>query len=192
MKIYTRTGDGGDTGLQGGLRISKSHPRIAAYGAVDEANAVLGVAISCKSDHSDDVSSALARIQDDLFVVGSDLSNPNLADLRNRVTPAMTTSLEAIIDKFESELTALSNFILPGGDAAASHLHHARAIVRRAESIVAGLGEREEINLHCMIYLNRLSDLLFVLARAVNRRSGRQDVPWHPSPASTEQDDSDS
>ena len=197
MKIYTRTGDDGNTGLQGGRRISKAHRRIAAYGAVDEANAALGVAMagcggggdgSSSSDGMDpgcgrlpgDITSVLESIQNEMFVVGADLSNPDLADLRNRVTPDMTRSLEGEIDRFESELPALASFILPGGDAASARLHHVRTIVRRAESLAVWLSETDEINSQCIIYLNRLSDLLFVLARVVNRRRGREDVPWRP------------
>ena len=182
MKIYTRTGDDGNTGLQGGLRISKSHVRITAYGAVDEANAVLGIVLSGERC-PDDVRVVLGRIQDDLFVLGADLSNPNLGDLGIRVTPDMAESLEETIDKFESELPPLTSFILPGGGtAAASHLHHARAVVRRAESLAVELSESEEINLHCSIYLNRLSDLLFVLARVADRRAGRPETPWVSPP----------
>ena len=183
MKIYTRTGDDGNTGLQGGLRISKAHARIAAYGAVDEANAALGVTASGGSGARaipDDVSSVLARLQNELFVVGADLSNPNLADLRNRVTPGMTNSLENVIDRFESELPPLSSFILPGGGLDAARLHHVRTVVRRAESLAVRLSETEEINLHCITYLNRLSDLLFVLARVLNRRLGHGEIPWRP------------
>lgn len=180
MKIYTRTGDDGNTGLQGGLRISKSHARITAYGAIDEANAVLGIVLSGERC-PEDVRVVLGRIQNDLFVLGADLSNPNLGDLGIRVTPDMAESLEKTIDRFESELPTLTSFVLPGGGtAAASHLHHARAVVRRAESLAVGLSESEEINLHCAIYLNRLSDLLFVLARVADRRAGRPETPWVP------------
>lgn len=180
MKIYTRTGDDGNTGLQGGLRISKSHVRIAAYGAIDEANAALGIVLSGEQC-PEDVRATLGRIQNDLFVLGADLSNPNLGDLGIRVTPDMAESLEKTIDRFESELPPLANFVLPGGGtAAASHLHHARAVVRRAESLAVELSESEEINLHCTIYLNRLSDLLFVLARVADRRAGCPETPWVP------------
>ena len=121
MKIYTKTGDDGNTGLQGNYRISKSHPRIMAYGTVDEANAVLGMVLTNSLD--DDISKILAEIQNDLFLVGADLSNPNLNDLKNRVSLEMIEKLEKGIDKFESELPSLTNFILPGGMLAASQLH---------------------------------------------------------------------
>jgi len=176
MRIYTKTGDDGNTGVQGGLRISKSDPRIAAYGAVDEANALLGVVLA--GDVGSDVRRVLDRVQNDLFVVGSDLSNPNLCDLRNRVMPEMVDDLESDIDRFESELPSLTSFVIPGGSAPATRLHHARTIVRRAEVVTVGLSDTAEINLQCMIYLNRLSDLLFVLARLLNRRNGYDDVIW--------------
>ena len=176
MKIYTKTGDGGNTGLQGNLRISKSHPRIMSYGAVDEANAALGVALAGVADG--DVSGAITQVQNDLFVVGADLSNPSLDDVRNRVSLEMVSSLERQIDRFESELEPLANFIIPGGDGAAARLHHARAVVRRAEALTVLLSESDEINANCIKYLNRLSDLLFVMGRLVNRRRGVKDTPW--------------
>ena len=111
MKIYTKTGDGGDTGLQGNFRISKSHPRIISYGTVDEANAALGIVLVNSLD--DDITKILTNIQNDLFLVGADLSNPNLVDMKNRVTSDMVERLEHNIDKFESELAPLTNFILP-------------------------------------------------------------------------------
>ncbi|AFS80836.1 ATP--cobalamin adenosyltransferase [Candidatus Nitrosopumilus koreensis AR1] len=176
MKIYTKTGDDGNTGLQGNLRISKSHPRIFAYGAVDEANASLGVVLANPLDN--DISSVLIKIQNDLFVVGSDLSNPNLNDVKNRVTLGMIQELEQHIDKFESELEPLTNFILPGGVLSASQLHFTRTVVRRAETLTVQLAEKDEINSNCIIYLNRLSDLFFVIGRLINKRNGRDDVLW--------------
>ena len=181
MKIYTKTGDDGNTGLQGGLRISKTHTRIAAYGAIDEANASLGVAISHKDEYPLEISSILSKIQNDLFIVGADLSNPNLLDMKNRVTLDMIKSLEISIDKFDSELPTLTSFILPGGATAAACLHHTRAIVRRAESLVIKLSESDEINLQCTIYLNRLSDLLFVLSRTINKHMNCEEERWHSS-----------
>lgn len=181
MKIYTKTGDDGNTGLQGGLRISKAHIRISAYGAVDETNAVIGIVISHKDRYTKEILSTLTTIQNDLFIVGADLSNPNLNNVKNRVTPSMTKSLETLIDKFDSQIPKLESFILPGGTIAAAHLHHARTIARRAESLVVQLSESEEINLHCAIYLNRLSDLLFVLSRVINVQSDCKEHKWHPS-----------
>ncbi|HEY5734933.1 MAG TPA: cob(I)yrinic acid a,c-diamide adenosyltransferase [Nitrosopumilus sp.] len=176
MKIYTKTGDDGNTGLQGNYRISKSHPRIISYGTVDEANASLGVVLTNSLD--DDVRQILTEIQNDLFLVGADLSNPNLNDVRNRVSLDMIGKLEQYIDKFELELPPLKNFILPGGDIAAAQLHYVRTVVRRAESQTVKLSEKDEINSNCIIYLNRLSDLFFVMGRLINKRKNREDIPW--------------
>ena len=176
MKIYTKTGDDGNTGLQGNLRISKSHSRIKSYGMVDEVNAALGLVLSYSLD--EDVQETLEKIQNDLFVVGSDLSNPNLNDVKNRVSLELVEQLETKIDRFESELDPLANFILPGGDIAAAQIHHARTIVRRAETQAVELAETDEINANCIRYLNRLSDLFFVMGRLVNKRKGRQDILW--------------
>jgi len=176
MKIYTKTGDDGNTGLQGNLRISKSHPRIFAYGAVDEANAALGIVLANQLD--EDISEILRKIQNDLFVVGSDLSNPNLNDIKNRVTLEMIQELEQHVDKFESELPPLTNFILPGGSISASQLHFTRTVVRRAETLTVQLAEKDEINSNCIIYLNRLSDLFFVMSRLINKRNGKEDIIW--------------
>lgn len=176
LKIYTKTGDDGNTGLQGNLRISKSHPRIIAYGTVDEANAALGVVLTNSLD--DDIVNLLTTIQNELFLVGADLSNPNLNDLKNRVSLELVQKLESSIDKFESELPSLSNFILPGGDIAAAQLHYVRTIVRRAETQVVQLSEKDEINSNCTIYLNRLSDLFFVMGRLMNKRKGKDDILW--------------
>lgn len=176
MKIYTRTGDDGTTGLQGGSRVSKSNPRIMSYGAVDEANASIGVAQSLGL--TAEVMEVLTLLQNELFVVGADLSNP-APDTKNRVTTQMIENLEKTIDRFEQQLEPLSNFILPGGDVAASQIHLARAVIRRAESYAVLAAEAgNNINENCMRYLNRLSDLLFVLARTENKRKGRKDVMW--------------
>ncbi len=176
MKIYTKTGDGGDTGLQGNLRIGKSHPRIIAYGAVDETNAALGVVLANLLD--DDISGILTDIQNDLFLVGADLSNPDLNDTKNRVSLGMVEKLESLIDRFESELSPLTNFILPGGTPVAAQTHYVRTIVRRSETLVVNLSEKDEINSNCVKYLNRLSDLLFVLCRLINKRNDKKDILW--------------
>ncbi|AFS82749.1 cob(I)yrinic acid a,c-diamide adenosyltransferase [Candidatus Nitrosopumilus sediminis] len=176
MKIYTKTGDDGNTGLQGNYRISKSHPRIISYGTVDEANASLGVVLTNSLD--DDVRQILTEIQNDLFLVGADLSNPNLNDVKNRVSLDMIKKLEQYVDKFELELPPLKNFILPGGDTAAAQLHYVRTVVRRAESQTVQLSEKDEINSNCIKYLNRLSDLFFVMGRLINKRKNREDIPW--------------
>ena len=178
MKIYTKTGDDGNTGLQGDFKISKSHPRIIAYGTVDEVNAAIGVVLTNTLD--DDVSQLLNQIQNDLFLLGSDLSNQNLNDLKNRVTLEMIEKLEESIDVFESELPAITNFILPGGNVAASQIHQVRTIVRRAETLLVKLSDKDEINSNCIKYLNRLSDLMFVMGRLINKRNGVEDIIWKP------------
>lgn len=176
MKIYTKTGDDGNTGLQGNFRIAKSHPRIIAYGTVDEANAAVGTVLANNLD--EDIKNTLTEIQNDLFLVGADLSNPNLHDVKNRVSIEDIQKLEKYIDKFEIELPSLTNFILPGGDLSAAQLHYARTVVRRAETQVVLLSEKDEINSNCIKYLNRLSDLFFVMGRLVNKRKNKDDVLW--------------
>ena len=176
MKIYTKTGDDGTTGVQGNSRLNKSHPRIIAYGTIDEANASLGVVLTNNLDS--DIVEILTQIQNDLFVVGSDLSNPDLTQSDNRITSSMVTRLEKIIDDYESELPPLTNFILPGGDISASQLHFTRTIIRRAETCLVLLNEQEKINENCIKFINRLSDLLFVLGRVLNKRKGKKDIVW--------------
>ena len=178
MKIYTKTGDDGNTGLQGDFRISKSHPRIMAYGTVDEANAAIGIVLTNSLD--DDVSQLLSQIQNDLFLLGSDLSNQNLNDLKNRVSLDMIEKIERSIDTFESELPPITNFILPGGNMAAAQIHQVRTIVRRAETLVVKLSDKDEINSNSIKYLNRLSDLMFVMGRLINKRNGVEDIIWKP------------
>ena len=178
MKIYTKTGDDGNTGLQGDFRISKSHPRIIAYGTVDEANAAIGIVLTNSLD--DDVSQLLSQIQNDLFLLGSDLSNQNLNDLKNRVSLDMIEKIERSIDTFESELPPITNFILPGGNIAAAQIHQVRTIVRRAETLVVKLSDKDEINSNSIKYLNRLSDLMFVMGRLINKRNGVEDIIWKP------------
>ena len=176
MKIYTKTGDDGNTGLQGNFRIAKSHPRIISYGTVDEANAALGIVLANSLD--DDITKIFTEIQNDLFLVGADLSNPNISDGKKRVTLDMINRLEQHIDKFELELSPLKNFILPGGDISAAQLHYVRTVIRRAETQVVQLSEKDEINSNCIKYLNRLSDLFFVMGRIINKRKDIDDIPW--------------
>ncbi len=176
VKIYTKTGDDGSTGLIGGKRIRKSNPRIIAYGAVDELNSTLGIVLSSKVD--DDIADLLTRIQNDLFLVGSDLANPDLKNTSNRITSDMVQFLEENVDRLEKELSPITYFILPGGDPVASHMHMARAISRRAETNIVHLAEIEEINKTCQIYMNRLADLLFVIARVINTRKMINDIAW--------------
>ena len=176
MKIYTKTGDDGKTSVQGNKRIPKSNARIVAYGSIDEVNSVLGMVLSNNIDS--DIFEILNQIQNDLFIAGADLSNPNLVDQNHRITEEMVRNIEKNIDKFENELSPLTNFILPGGDLIASQIHFARTVVRRSETNVVLLSEQEKINQNCQKYLNRLSDLLFVLGRAINKRKGKKDVVW--------------
>ncbi|MFB5630139.1 MAG: cob(I)yrinic acid a,c-diamide adenosyltransferase [Nitrosopumilaceae archaeon] len=178
MKIYTKTGDDGSTSLQGGKRVIKSNIRIKAYGAVDEINASIGLILSSKFD--DELEKILKKIQNDLFVVGSDLSNSNLVNKENRVTVEMVENIEKNIDRLEKELPPITNFILPGGNEVSARIHLSRAITRRAETQVISLDEKEKVNEECKKYLNRLSDLLFVMARYVNKKNGLEDIIWKP------------
>lgn len=183
MKIYTRTGDKGETGLIGGRRVLKSDPRIVAYGAVDELNSNIGLAIAFLSRHAEfeDLCKVLVQIQNDLFVIGSDLADASYPENKfktPRATEAMTSALEPLIDGFEQELEPITNFILPGGSIESSLLHKCRSVARRAETSVVALSKVEAINPAICTYLNRLSDLLFVSARVANKRTGTPDVAW--------------
>jgi cob(I)alamin adenosyltransferase len=181
LKIYTKTGDKGDTGLIDGSRISKSDLRIIAYGVVDEANSHIGLIISNIEKNSifDDVKKILLNVQQDLFVLGAELANPNtLKDDNMLVKTEMISTIEKYIDKFDSELAPLSNFILPGGSIESSLLHICRTVVRRAEISVVALAKEQKINQEILTYLNRISDLFFVLARVTNKRQKHNDIPW--------------
>ena len=175
-KIYTKTGDDGSTGLIGNKRVSKSNPRIIAYGVVDEINSALGVVLSFNLDK--DIHDLLVKIQNDLFVLGADLANSDLKNASNRITQDMVHFLEEHIDRLEKELSTITYFILPGGDQVASQVHLARAISRRAETHIVSLSEKEQVNKTCQIYINRLSDLLFVIARVINKRKMINDTAW--------------
>jgi len=184
LKIYTKTGDKGDTGLIDGSRISKSDLRIIAYGEVDEANSQIGLTISHidKTSIFYDVKEILLKVQQDLFVLGADLANPNgLKDDSVLVRKEMISNIEHQIDNFESELEPISYFILPGGTTESSLLHVCRTVVRRAETSAVALAKEQKINQEILIYLNRLSDLFFVLARVINKRQKCNDVPWRSS-----------
>ena len=179
MKIYTKTGDDGSTGLLGPGRVSKDSPRVEAYGSVDELNAVIGVARATGLEASGDL--LLASIQNDLFSVGAALADPNPSGrFHSVIGPDHAARLERAIDAMEQDLPPLTAFILPGGSQSASQIHLARTICRRAERLAVGLSRRdgEDVPHDLLVYLNRLSDLLFVLARDVNRRAGFSDVPW--------------
>jgi len=178
-KIYTKTGDSGQTGLGDGSRISKAAPRIAAIGAVDETNAAIGIA---RLDSEDEMDAMLARIQNDLFDLGADLCAPEdgrKAEGRLRVAESQVERLEREIDAMNAALSPLTSFVLPGGTALAAHLHLARTIARRAECAMVALAAEEMINEAARRYINRLSDHLFVMARTANN-AGMGDVLWVP------------
>ena len=195
MKIYTKTGDKGETGLIGGKRISKGDPRIVAYGSVDELNSNIGIAISSltvKDRHLFlDLINIMTCIQSELFIVGSDLADPRYPEGNQnqyqtpRTEENMASALEDAIDTFETELEPITFFILPGGSIEASLLHISRTIARRAESAAALLSKDQIINPIVVVYLNRLSDFLFVAARLINKRLGIKDVAWRPSERQT-------
>jgi len=178
MKIYTRGGDTGETSLFGGERVRKSAPRVSAYGEVDELNSVVGVA-RAEISHGD-LRAKLETIQSSLFDLGGELATPGAARAKAgpRVAEADVAELEGWIDALEAELEPLRNFVLPGGSRAASLLHLARTVCRRAERAVIALAEREQIEAVLIRYLNRLSDLLFVMARVENRRAGVAEPQW--------------
>jgi cob(I)alamin adenosyltransferase len=190
MKIYTRTGDKGETGLIGGKRVSKDNSRIIAYGSVDELNSHIGLVISLLSLKDKvlfrDIINLLTRVQNDLFIIGSDLADPrSLSETQTqnqlktpRVTKNMISHLEVTIDKFEMQLTPIAFFILPGGSIESSSLHISRSVARRAEIATIVLSKSETINLNIIVYLNRLSDLLFVCGRLVNKGLGVEDLAW--------------
>lgn len=181
MKLYTKTGDKGETGLFGGARVSKASARVDAYGTIDELNAVLGLARSTPLDAS--IDSVLSRVQSELFVLGSELACVSGKESKLGIAlidDSHARALEADIDASETNLPPLKSFILPGGTPSASALHHARTVCRRAERAVISLSHTEALRPEVVIYLNRLSDLCFSLARRANHLAGVEDVPWHP------------
>jgi cob(I)alamin adenosyltransferase len=185
MKIYTRTGDDGTTGLWGGLRVPKDSLRVQAYGTVDECNAVLGVARASGLDPELDI--LIAGIQDQLFVVGADLATPGESATIPRIGSDEVLALEEAIDSLETRLAPLRQFILPGGNPAAAQLHFARTVCRRAERWTISLANEEPMNEQVLKYLNRLSDFLFTAARAANAHAGIADIPWNSPRIQTKQ-----
>jgi cob(I)alamin adenosyltransferase len=183
-KIYTKTGDGGTTGLVDGSRVAKSDPRLAAIGDVDELNSALGIAICEISDAI--LAQSLRVIQNDLFDLGADLATPAdegddfaPSDMVLRVTPSQVERLEAEIDTINNDLEPLTSFILPGGEKSAAAIHLARTIARRAERTAVGAAQVIAINPQALAYINRLSDYLFVLGRMLNN-GGKADILWVP------------
>lgn len=181
MSIYTKTGDGGETGLFGGGRVPKSDPRVAAYGTVDELNAALGIAVATAPiafEHD-----LLEGIQRDLFAIGGRLASPNPTKVAKALAKATlddarVAELEAAIDRADAEIPELTAFILPGGTPKAAHLHYARTVCRRAEREIVALAATTDVPPVILKYMNRLSDLLFTVARLANHRAGVTDRPW--------------
>lgn len=186
MKVYTRTGDDGTTGLFGAGRVSKTHPRIEAYGTVDEANACLGMARAALAGTAEgpraaEADALLARLQNELFVLGGDLSAPHETKYPvPRMAPAHTAALEADIDRLTADLAPLKHFVLPGGTPAAAAVHLARTVTRRAERLTVDLAAVENVSTDALLYLNRLSDLLFTLARWLTHDAGAPEPVWAP------------
>jgi len=181
MKIYTRTGDTGETGLFGGGRVSKDHPRVAAYGDVDELNSALGVVRAAAAQQFFDA--VLESVQRDLFSIGGHLATPDPERVmksleKAALSPARVSEFEQIMDTAEQELPPLRAFVLPAGTQVAASLHLARTVCRRAERSVVHLAQAEAVPELFIVYLNRLSDLLFTLARLANHRDGLSDVTW--------------
>jgi cob(I)alamin adenosyltransferase len=187
-RIYTKSGDAGETGLGDGQRVSKDHPRVAAYGSVDELNSVIGILVN-ELATSPEVR-LLRLVQNDLFDVGADLCVPASPDepagQKVRIAPEQVEQLEKAIDRINGNLKPLTSFVLPGGTPAAAWAHLARTICRRAEREVVALSRTEAINPQVMIYLNRLSDMFFVLARACNE-NGALDTLWQPGKSRSDQ-----
>lgn len=182
VKIYTKTGDRGETSLFGGPRVRKSDPRVEAYGDVDELNAAVGAARALVEDP--EIDGELGKIQAELFCAGAELATPHGAKARSAIPPfdpAWTARLERAIDAWEPELPPLTRFVLPGGTRTASALHLARTICRRAERRAVLLAAEVEVDPSVLAYLNRLSDFLFVAARLANRRARRDEPLWDPS-----------
>ena len=177
-KIYTRGGDAGETSLGDGTRVSKLDARIAAYGTVDELNSAVGLVLS--ADCPDDLRAVLRRVQNELFDLGADLSVPVEQDGRLRVTQAQVDALEHDCDRFNAKLPELKSFVLPGGTEVAARLHVARTICRRAEREALVVSGSYDVNPLALVYLNRLSDLLFILARAANAAVAHEEPLWRP------------
>ena len=180
MKIYTKTGDKGETGLVGGSRVRKDDLRVDAYGEVDELNAAIGVALAHEADAA--LRALLILIQGDLFALGAQLADPTATigekKAKAAIGAAQVAHLEAAIDEREAQLPPLRAFVLPGGSPLAAQLHLARAVCRRAERAITALAASQPVEAQLIVYVNRLSDLLFVLARLANQRAGQPEQTW--------------
>jgi len=187
VKLYTRTGDDGTTGLFGGQRVSKDHPRVAAYGTVDELNACIGLAgAACRADNElhKQFLDIFAQLQSRLFDIGADLATPegNKHEKKVvRISDEHVHEVEQWIDTIDADNKPMKSFILPGGSDLAARLHLARTVCRRAERLMISLGHSEPVSDGAVIYVNRVSDLLFAMARRANDDAGKPDVPWVPA-----------
>lgn len=181
MKLYTKQGDDGSTCLYGGARVGKDHPRVCAYGEVDELNSALG--LSCAALRQGEILEGLRRVQSDLFVIGGELANPRGQGSVVAIGESDIRRLEQWIDACSDAVEPLRNFILPGGGEPAARLHLSRSVCRRAERAVVLLAHTEPVRGDVLVYLNRLGDLLFALARMLNHDAGIADIPWRaPQP----------
>jgi cob(I)alamin adenosyltransferase len=190
VKIYTKSGDGGETGLFGGPRVAKDDPRVEAYGEVDELNSVIGVARSLMNPRSAayepdaEIERHLARLQERLFCVGAELATPAGAASRvalPAIEPSWATEMEEAMDRWEAALRPLRHFILPGGSTLGAALHHARAVCRRAERRVVALHREQPVSAGVLVFLNRVGDFLFLAARLANHREGTVEPIWDPA-----------
>jgi len=180
MKLYTKNGDDGSTGLIGNVRVAKCDGRVDAYGEVDETNAAIGVVIAESTDEK--LNTNLRRIQADLFMLGAELATPSDQARQCSIRESHVTKLEHQIDEASAISPPMRNFVLPGGHPTAARLHLARTVSRRAERAVVALAKGQPVGEWVIPYLNRLSDLLFALARAANTQNGVEDIPWTPEP----------
>ncbi|MDD5171544.1 MAG: cob(I)yrinic acid a,c-diamide adenosyltransferase [Candidatus ainarchaeum sp.] len=174
MRIYTKFGDKGNTSLLGGVTVPKSDPRLEAYGAVDELNAVLGIVVAFSEKRSQ--VDSLSRIQNDLFIIGAELSSKGAKT--KQISPKRVSEIESEIDKIEADLPPLHHFIVPGGSKTASLLHLARTVCRRAERTIVALSQKEKVNPDIIVYMNRVGDLLFVLGRSENYKKKVPEITW--------------
>jgi cob(I)alamin adenosyltransferase len=183
MKIYTKTGDNGETSLFNGKRVKKNDLRIITYGVIDEASSHIGLLLYYIKQESkfEEIEDILINIQNQLFILGSDLANPdNKIKDYPRISSEDIVYLEKSIDRYEKTLEPLRSFILPGGSLESSYCHIVRTVIRRAEVNIAELALKDEINKSCLVYLNRLSDFFFILSRVINSYKGILDIPWRP------------